>query len=134
MGLLFGNNARLIQVSLLSPPPTHALTRSAGHPSQSQSTAGEVSIREHVRQTEILVISQRMQIQEITNVDILHTERIRFASVTFMADIIFVNLHMVQQQQQQQQWGQIKKKTNIYIYINYSRKSAKKTSSLTFIR
>lgn len=60
-------------------------------PSQAERAARKVTIREHVRQAEDLMIAQRMQIEEIRHIDVFHTERIRIAVVRFLACGIVVD-------------------------------------------
>ncbi len=45
-------------------------TRSAGNPRQAKSAAGEVSISKDVRQTKVIVIELRVEIEEVGNVNV----------------------------------------------------------------
>lgn len=57
------------------------LTRSAGNPSQSQSAAREVAISEDVRQTKVVVIELRVQVQKVGHVNVGRAEVVRLALV-----------------------------------------------------
>ena len=51
-----------------------------GDPRQPQGAAGEVPVREDVRQAEIFVVSQRVDVQEVADIYVFYAEVIRFAT------------------------------------------------------
>lgn len=56
-------------------------TGSTSHPRETKGSACEVSIGKDVRQTKVLVVSERMDVQKVAHIDVLHAELIHFAIV-----------------------------------------------------
>lgn len=50
-------------------------------------------ISEHISQAEDLVVSKRVEVEEIANVNIFHTELIGFATIMSAASLIIIYLY-----------------------------------------
>lgn len=61
------------------------------HPCQTKGAASEIPVRKHVCQTEELVISQRVQIEKIRNINVLHAKRVQIAIVRLCAGRVIIN-------------------------------------------
>jgi hypothetical protein len=69
-----------LSVSLVSLADASRRSRRAGHPSQTQRAAGEVPVGEDVRQAEVLVVAQRVDVEEVADVDVFQTKLIHLAA------------------------------------------------------
>lgn len=63
------------------------------HPGQPERAAREVAVSEHVGETEVLVVAQRVDVEEVADVDVLHAELVDLAvQVGAFARRVVVNL------------------------------------------
>lgn len=67
-------------------------TRGRRDPGQAECAAGKVAVREHIGQTKVLVVSERVNVEEVGHVNVLHAKRIRLARVRLAARRVIVDL------------------------------------------
>lgn len=73
------------RVSLVPLANTTRSTRCTRDPRQTQSASGKITVREDVRQAEIFVVTERMDVQVVADVNVLQAELVDVVTVTTVA-------------------------------------------------
>lgn len=71
---------------------TWKCTWSWGNPGKTQGTTRKVPVGKDISQAEVFMVAEGVQIEEVTDINVLHAERVVFSCVVGFAGWVIINL------------------------------------------